>query len=31
MVGQAGTQAGMPRPADIRAATAYEWPLTVVN
>jgi ribokinase len=23
-----GTQAGMPRPADIRAATGYEWPLT---
>jgi ribokinase len=22
-----GTQAGMPRPADIRAATGYEWPL----
>jgi ribokinase len=26
-----GTQAGMPRPADIRAATGYEWPLAVVN
>jgi ribokinase len=24
-----GTQAGMPRPADIRTATGYEWPLTV--
>jgi ribokinase len=23
-----GTQAGMPGPADIRAATGYEWPLT---
>jgi ribokinase len=23
-----GTQAGMPRPADIRVATGYEWPLT---
>jgi ribokinase len=22
-----GTQAGMPRPADIRAATGYEWPI----
>jgi ribokinase len=22
-----GTQAGMPRPADVRAATGYEWPL----
>jgi ribokinase len=26
-----GTQAGMPRPADVRAATGYEWPLAVVN
>jgi ribokinase len=26
-----GTQDGMPRPADVRAATGYEWPLTVVN
>jgi ribokinase len=26
-----GTQAGMPRPADIRTATGYEWPLTVIN
>jgi len=26
-----GTQAGMPRPADIRAATGYEWPLAVIN
>jgi ribokinase len=26
-----GTQAGMPRPADIRAATGYEWPLAVVK
>ena len=26
-----GTQAGMPRPADIHAATGYEWPLAVVN
>jgi ribokinase len=24
-----GTQAGMPRPADIRGATGYEWPLPV--
>jgi ribokinase len=24
-----GTQAGMPRPADIRAVTGYEWPLPV--
>jgi ribokinase len=23
-----GTQAGMPRPADIRTATGYEWPVT---
>jgi ribokinase len=26
-----GTQAGMPRPADIRAATGYEWPLAAVK
>jgi ribokinase len=26
-----GTQAGMPRPADVRAATGYEWPLAAVN
>jgi ribokinase len=26
-----GTQAGMPRPADIRRATGYEWPLTGVR
>ncbi|HEX7162435.1 MAG TPA: PfkB family carbohydrate kinase [Trebonia sp.] len=26
-----GTQAGMPRPADIRAATGYGWPLPVVS
>jgi ribokinase len=26
-----GTQAGMPRPADIRAATGYEWPLSVIK
>jgi ribokinase len=26
-----GTQAGMPRPADVRTATGYEWPLAVVN
>jgi ribokinase len=26
-----GTQAGMPWPADIRAATGYEWPLAVIN
>lgn len=26
-----GTQAGMPRPADIHAATGYEWPLIVAN
>ena len=24
-----GTQAGMPRPADVHAATGYEWPLVV--
>ena len=24
-----GTQAGMPRPADIHAATGYAWPLPV--
>jgi len=28
---RAGTQAGMPRPADIHAATGYEWPLLVIN
>ena len=26
-----GTQAGMPRPADIRAATGFEWPLGLVK
>jgi ribokinase len=26
-----GTQAGMPRPADIRAATGYEWPFAVAK
>ena len=26
-----GTQAGMPRPADVRAATAYAWPLLVTG
>ena len=26
-----GTQAGMPRPADVRAATAFEWPLLVTG
>jgi len=26
-----GTQAGMPRPADIRATTGYEWPLAGVR
>jgi ribokinase len=26
-----GTQAGMPRPADIRVATGYQWPLSVVK
>ena len=26
-----GTQAGMPRPADIRAVTGYQWPLAVVR
>jgi ribokinase len=26
-----GTQTGMPRPADIRAATGYEWPVTSPN
>jgi len=26
-----GTQEGMPRPADIRAATGYQWPLSVAN
>jgi ribokinase len=26
-----GTQAGMPRPADIRAATGYAWPLSVAG
>jgi ribokinase len=26
-----GTQTGMPRPADVRAATAYEWPLLVTG
>ena len=24
---RAGTQAGMPRPADVHAATGYHWPL----
>lgn len=26
-----GTQAGMPRPADVRAATGYEWPVTAAE
>ncbi len=26
-----GTQTGMPRPADVRAATGYEWPLPVTG
>jgi ribokinase len=26
-----GTQAGMPRPADVHAATGYAWPLSVVE
>lgn len=26
-----GTQTGMPRPADIRAVTGYEWPLAVAQ
>jgi ribokinase len=26
-----GTQAGMPRPADVHAATGYEWPLSVTR
>jgi ribokinase len=26
-----GTQAGMPRPADVHAATGYEWPLPVTR
>lgn len=26
-----GTQEGMPRPADVRAATGYRWPLSVAN
>jgi ribokinase len=26
-----GTQQGMPRPADIRAVTGYEWPLLVIT
>ena len=26
-----GTQAGMPRPADVQAVTGYEWPLFVTG
>ena len=26
-----GTQAGMPRPADVHAVTGYAWPLSVVE